>query len=57
MSDAPRAVRVVTEVAAVDREFDYLVTDATAALAVGDRVRVNLHGRSVRGWVVGEAPV
>ena len=57
MSDAPRAVRVVTEVAAVDREFDYLVTEATAALAVGDRVRVNLHGRSVRGWVVDEAPV
>jgi primosomal protein N' (replication factor Y) len=57
MSDAPRAVRVVTEVAAVDREFDYLVTDATATLAVGDRVRVNLHGRSVRGWVVDEAPV
>ena len=57
MSDAPRAVRVVTEVAAVDREFDYLVTDATAGLAVGDRVRVNLHGRSVRGWVVDDAPV
>lgn len=57
MSDAPRAVRVVTEVAAVDREFDYLVTESTAGLAIGDRVRVNLHGRSVRGWVVDDAPV
>jgi primosomal protein N' (replication factor Y) len=57
MSGAPRAVRVVTEVAAVDREFDYLVTDATSQVAVGDRVRVNLHGRSVRAWVSGDAPV
>jgi primosomal protein N' (replication factor Y) len=38
-------------VAALDRAFDYSLTDATAGVGVGDRVRVNLHGRSVRGWV------
>jgi primosomal protein N' (replication factor Y) (superfamily II helicase) len=52
-----RAVSVITEVAALDRAFDYLVTDATARVARGDRVRVELNHRSVRGWVVGEAPV
>lgn len=50
MSSA-RIVRVVTDVAAVDRAFDYLVPEGVS-LAVGDRVRVDLHGRSVRGWVV-----
>lgn len=50
----PRAVRVVTEVAAVDRPFDYAVTDATARVGPGDRVRVDFHGRSVRGWVLGD---
>ncbi|MDE3044348.1 MAG: hypothetical protein KGJ10_05920 [Acidobacteriota bacterium] len=54
---AARAVQVVTEVAALNRPFDYLVTDATAQVALGDRVRVSLHHRSVRGWVVGEAPI
>ncbi len=46
-----RAVRIVTEVAAVDRTFDYSITDATSQVGIGDRVRVNFHGRSVRGWV------
>ena len=50
---AARAVRIITEVAAVDRPFDYLVTDKTARVGVGDRVRVDFNGRSVRGWVVG----
>lgn len=54
---AARAVQVVTEVAALNRPFDYLVTDATTHVAPGDRVRVSLHNRSVRGWVVGEAPL
>jgi primosomal protein N' (replication factor Y) (superfamily II helicase) len=54
---AERAVRIITEVAAVDRPFDYLVTDKTARVAIGDRVRVDFHGRSVRGWVTGETPV
>lgn len=48
---APRAVSVVTEVAALARPFDYAVSPAMENIAIGDRVRVNLHGRSVRGWV------
>jgi primosomal protein N' len=51
---AARAVRIVTEVAAVDRAFDYAVTDSTSQVAVGDRVRVDFNNRSVRGWVTGE---
>jgi primosomal protein N' (replication factor Y) len=51
---ASRAVRVVTEVAPVDRPFDYAVTDATSHVAPGDRVRVNFNNRSVRGWVTGD---
>jgi primosomal protein N' len=54
---AERAVRIITEVAAVDRPFDYLVTDTTAQVAVGDRVRVDFNHRSVRGWVTGDATV
>jgi primosomal protein N' (replication factor Y) len=49
-----RIVRVVTDVAAVDRGFDYLVPDTFPAVGVGDRVRMNFNGRSVRGWVAGE---
>lgn len=49
-----RAVRIVTEVAAVDRPFDYLITDATARAELGDRVRVDFNHRSVRGWIVGD---
>lgn len=51
---APRAVRVVTEVAAVDRAFDYAVSESTTQVAPGDRVRVNFNHRSVRGWVVAD---
>ena len=51
-----RAVRIVTEVAAVDRAFDYAVPESLAHVRVGDRVRVDFHNRSVRGWVVDEAP-
>ncbi|HUZ41497.1 MAG TPA: hypothetical protein VMU68_08935 [Acidimicrobiales bacterium] len=54
---AERAVRIITEVAAVDRPFDYLVTERTSRATVGDRVRVDFNGRSVRGWVVGDAKV
>ncbi len=49
-----RAVRIITDVAAVDRPFDYAITDATEQVGVGDRVRVDFHNRSVRGWVVDE---
>jgi primosomal protein N' (replication factor Y) len=50
-----RACRVVPDVTALDREFDYLVPDAIAPLVrVGSIVRVPLHGRRVRGWVVAD---
>lgn len=49
---AVRVVRVVTEVAAVDRAFDYELGPASGPVGLGDRVRVDFHGRSVRGWVV-----
>lgn len=51
---ATRAVQVVTEVAALNRPFDYALTEPTAHVALGDRVRVNFNHRSVRGWVVAE---
>ena len=47
-----RAVRIITEVAAVDRPFDYLVSETTSHVGVGDRVRVDFNHRSVRGWVI-----
>jgi primosomal protein N' (replication factor Y) len=50
-----RVCRVVPDITAVEREFDYFVPDSLAALVrVGAIVRVPLHGRRVRGWVVGE---
>ena len=48
-------MRVVTEVAPVDRPFDYALGASTSNIGVGDRVRVDFNHRSVRGWVVGEA--
>ena len=47
-------LRVITEVAALDRAFDYAENPALGPIGVGDRVRVELHGRSVRGWVVAQ---
>jgi primosomal protein N' (replication factor Y) len=50
---APRVCRVLPDVPAVDRAFDYLVHDDwRAQLRVGAIVRVPLHGRRVRGWVL-----
>ncbi len=50
---AATAVRVRTEVAALPRTFDYAVPPGwDHDVRVGSRVRVPLHGRSVRGWVV-----
>ena len=50
---AVRTVRVRTEVAALPKTFDYAVPAAwDHDVRVGTRVRVPLHGRSVRGWVV-----
>jgi primosomal protein N' (replication factor Y) len=53
---AARAVRIITDVAAVDRPFDYAVTEKTSQAAPGDRVRVDFNNRSVRGWVLGDVP-
>jgi primosomal protein N' (replication factor Y) len=50
-----RAVRIITEVAAVDRPFDYALDDSTERTNIGDRVRVDFNHRSVRGWVIDEA--
>ncbi len=48
-----RVCRVVPDVTALERSFDYLVPDELGArLRVGTIVRVPLHGRRVRAWVV-----
>jgi primosomal protein N' (replication factor Y) len=50
--------RVLPDLPAVDRSFDYLVPDALRdQVRVGTLVRVELHGRRVRGWVVELPPV
>ncbi|MFI5045991.1 MAG: hypothetical protein ACHQIG_02925 [Acidimicrobiia bacterium] len=48
--------RVQPDVPAIGRAFDYLVPDAAGPhLRVGTVVRVALHGRRVRGWVLDPA--
>ena len=48
-----RVVRVVPDVPAIHRRFDYLVPESLSAdIRVGSRVRVSLHGRRVAAWVV-----
>jgi primosomal protein N' (replication factor Y) len=48
-----RHVRVRTEVAALPKALDYIVPEGWPdPVVVGTRVRVPLHGRSVKGWVV-----
>jgi primosomal protein N' (replication factor Y) (superfamily II helicase) len=47
-------VRVLPDVAGIDKEFDY-VAPADAGLTAGTEVRVDLSGRRVGGWVVGVA--
>jgi primosomal protein N' (replication factor Y) (superfamily II helicase) len=48
-----RIVRVVPDVPAIHRRFDYRVPAALEAeIEVGSRVRVELHGRRVAAWVV-----
>ena len=55
-------MRVLTDVVAVDREFDYEVPEAwqrdgrAARLAAGTMVRVTLHNRRVGGWVTALDP-
>jgi primosomal protein N' (replication factor Y) len=49
----PRLVRVVPDVPAIHRRFDYSVPPALAGeMRVGSRVRIDLHGRRVGAWVV-----
>ena len=46
-------VRVLPDVAAIGRCFDYLVPDQLEDdVTVGTIVRISLQGRRVRGWVV-----
>ncbi len=48
-----RVVRVVPDVPAIHRRFDYAVPAGLAdAVTLGSRVRVPLHGRRVAAWVV-----
>ena len=48
-----RLVSVVPDLTAVEREFDSEIPDGVGDLVrVGTIVRVPLHGRTVRGWVV-----
>ena len=48
-----RLVRVLPDVAAVGRRFDYAVPDDwTEPVRVGSRVRISLNGRRVGGWVL-----
>ena len=48
-----RVVRVLPDVAAVGRPFDYQVPPGwEAEVGVGTRVRISLNGRRVGGWVV-----
>ncbi|HXQ43640.1 MAG TPA: hypothetical protein VN816_03295 [Acidimicrobiales bacterium] len=50
-----RVVRVVPDVAAVHKAFDYTVPPALGdRVAVGTLVRVPLHGRRIAGWVVAD---
>ncbi len=45
--------RVLPDLPAVEKTFDYLVPDALRdQVRVGTIVRIELHGRRVRGWVV-----
>ena len=46
-------VRVLPDVPAIDKTFDYLVPARWAdEVRVGDVVRIELHGRRVGGWIV-----
>ena len=52
--DDRRIVSVITEVGAIRRPLDYLIPlGFKGPTEAGSRVRVPLHGRSVKGWIVG----
>ncbi len=46
-----RVARVLPDVVAIDKEFDYLVPDGVE-VQVGDVVRIQLHGRRVGAWIM-----
>ncbi len=49
----PLVVRVLPDVPAIDKTFDYLVPESVRdQVRVGDMVRIALHGRRVGGWIV-----
>lgn len=51
----PRVVRVLPDVPALDRAFDYTVpAHLDASIRIGTIVRVVLNGRRVRGWVISD---
>jgi len=51
----PRVVRVVPDVRALRKHFDYLVPpELSERVGVGTQVRVVLHGRRVGAWVVAD---
>ena len=48
-----QVVSVVPDVTGLDRVFDYEVpAEIGSTPQIGDLVRVPLHGRNVRGWIV-----
>ena len=47
-----RVVRVLPDVAAVGRPFDYEVPAGWDDVGIGTRVRISLNGRRVGGWVL-----
>ncbi|WP_208027828.1 hypothetical protein [Rhabdothermincola sediminis] len=50
-----RVVRVLPDVPAIDKTFDYLVPETVEdQVRVGTMVRIALHGRRVGGWVVAD---
>jgi primosomal protein N' (replication factor Y) len=53
-----RIAEVLPDVSGIDRTFAYEIPeDLAGSVSVGSIVRVVLHGRRVRGWVVAEATV
>lgn len=44
---------MVPDVSGLDKTFDYLVpVSLVDVVSVGDKVRINLHGRRVGGWII-----
>lgn len=56
MTEPGRIIRVLIDVPAIDKTFDYFLPDGLAGASdvrLGTVVRVPLHGRRVGAWVVG----